>query len=928
MNNYKGTKITIGDDTYEFEGTKDYNELENKPDLTIYAEKENTYTKDEVDTAIREAETTLELAIEEKVDTTTYNDKIDEIEAVLEGKANKSDIPSMDDYVDKDSYNVKMEAVDNAIATKADTETVNSRFGSVDEYLDDLRTDVDKKADASSLEDYVTEGEYTAKIEAIDNAIATKADAEETANRFSSVDDYLEQLHTEIEGKADAGSVPTKTSELENDSNFLTEHQSLDNYYTKTETDNAIQGTKTALEGEINTKVDTTTYEGKISEIEEVLGVKADRTEIPSLAGYATETWVEGKGYLTEHQKLKTINGETIVGTGDIEIKGGESIYNLNKMSQSECKTLYNELVANWNDRGKYIISYTYTSNYQTFFVVPYSKSSTYLYMNGSAGTGTQELSSLTIKLNSDGSFTISRGNASLATQTQLSEVVQRVDAVEVKVDKAPTGTNEFPLVGINETTNVEVYTNKPQGIIPPNNEIWYKTRNGGGTNIADVFMEVTDMDGHIIMFDVQYEDDGDLHKWVFSTDVGNVDIDWNRTEMISRLTDLYLPSTVNFLRYMGTGMSLNHIVFGGNNLMLEGMMEEPVIIELYYDYEDITVFIVDESADPTQVTFKVPAEKLGIYVEQYNQFNFEAMEEQTELVIKPIATVEYVNAMMGGNSVFRAFRINSDNYTTDSTFLSAIEEVLNGHNPIGNYGIYNGEYPYVCEEFIVNTDLQYVNMSFVEHSQTLHSIIRITLSKNDDVWEGTWTLQSGLVGYATESYVSDAVDTAKQGLQSDIDQKLNKDEYDGKMQSIDTSLAGKVEHNEFVERCEAIEQSYLPLSGGNLTGNLTLGSTTETSYKKFEAIRNTSGETNGAAFYVNSDGTAAFYHKSYNGSSATNDAILKFDTNGLQYAKSGSRTTTATVFKNVLLDGDLQTEDWTFELEDGSTITKTIYLK
>ena len=34
--------------------------------------------------------------------------------------------------------------------------------------------------------------------------------------------------------------MPTKTSQLENDSGFLTSHQSLDNYYTKTEVDTAI----------------------------------------------------------------------------------------------------------------------------------------------------------------------------------------------------------------------------------------------------------------------------------------------------------------------------------------------------------------------------------------------------------------------------------------------------------------------------------------------------------------------------------------------------------------------------------------------------------------------------------------------------------------------------------------------------------------
>lgn len=60
---------------------------------------------------------------------------------------------------------------------------------------------------------------------------------------------------------------------------YLTQHQSLDNYYTKSETS------------------------GK-TEIQNALNSKADKTEIPSLDGYATENWVQSQGYLTQHQDL------------------------------------------------------------------------------------------------------------------------------------------------------------------------------------------------------------------------------------------------------------------------------------------------------------------------------------------------------------------------------------------------------------------------------------------------------------------------------------------------------------------------------------------------------------------------------------------------------------------------------------------------
>lgn len=44
-------------------------------------------------------------------------------------------------------------------------------------------------------------------------------------------------------------------------------------------------------------------------------------TSIPD--EYVTETELNSKGYLTEHQPIKTINGESLIGTGNITITGG-----------------------------------------------------------------------------------------------------------------------------------------------------------------------------------------------------------------------------------------------------------------------------------------------------------------------------------------------------------------------------------------------------------------------------------------------------------------------------------------------------------------------------------------------------------------------------------------------------------------------------
>ena len=67
-------------------------------------------------------------------------------------------------------------------------------------------------------------------------------------------------------------------------------------------------------------------YSYSKQEVDSKLSQKADKTEIPSLIGYATELWVQNQGYLTEHQPLKTINGQSIVGEGNIEIEGGSGV--------------------------------------------------------------------------------------------------------------------------------------------------------------------------------------------------------------------------------------------------------------------------------------------------------------------------------------------------------------------------------------------------------------------------------------------------------------------------------------------------------------------------------------------------------------------------------------------------------------------------
>lgn len=118
---------------------------------------------------------------------------------------------------------------------------------------------------------------------------------------------YVNTKIAEVEaGEVDLSDYYTK-SEI-NNKGYLTQHQSI-----KTINGESLVGTgNISISGE----ADLTDYYTK-SQVD---------AKIPSLTGYATQTWVQNKGYLTEHQSLKTINGQSIVGSGDITISGGSSV--------------------------------------------------------------------------------------------------------------------------------------------------------------------------------------------------------------------------------------------------------------------------------------------------------------------------------------------------------------------------------------------------------------------------------------------------------------------------------------------------------------------------------------------------------------------------------------------------------------------------
>ena len=164
--------------------------------------------------------------------------------------------------------------------------------------------------------EYITDSELTAKGYATENYVTTAIDnAQLSGGSGETVDMTKYALKTEL---------PTKTSQLTNDSNFLTsipseyvtetelnnkgyltEHQSLENY-AKT-SDLHTHDNKSILDNITSDKVtewnNKSTFSGSYNDLTDKPTIPTDYiTEIPS--EYITETELNAKGYLTEHKDI------------------------------------------------------------------------------------------------------------------------------------------------------------------------------------------------------------------------------------------------------------------------------------------------------------------------------------------------------------------------------------------------------------------------------------------------------------------------------------------------------------------------------------------------------------------------------------------------------------------------------------------------
>lgn len=176
-------------------------------------------------------------------------------------------------------------------------------------------------------------GNYYNKSQ-VDQLLALKANISSLATVATS------GSYNDLSDKPVIPTVPTNVSAFNNDAGYLTEHQSLDNYYNKTQTDNLLAGKQHTLTAGANITIennvisatgsgepaDLTNYYTK-TETNTLLNAKADSNSLATVATSGNyndltnkptiptvptnvSAFVNDAGYLTQHQSLADVFGK------------------------------------------------------------------------------------------------------------------------------------------------------------------------------------------------------------------------------------------------------------------------------------------------------------------------------------------------------------------------------------------------------------------------------------------------------------------------------------------------------------------------------------------------------------------------------------------------------------------------------------------
>lgn len=271
--------------------------------------------------------------VSELVNDSQYQTKAN-LDTALASKANASDIPTKISQLANDSGFTTATEVSTTYATKAEVPTKTSQLTNDSQYQTkaNLDTALATKADKSSLaskQDKLVSGTNIKTINnqsllgsgniSIESGTSITVDSALSATSENPVQNKV--ITNTLQTKANASDIPTKVSQLENDSKFATQTAVATGLATKADKDSL------------------TSLEGTVSTLETTVG-NQDKSII------ANAQAIQGKqDKLVSGTNIKTINNQSILGSGNISIEGGGTVTVDSELSNTSENPVQNKVI-------------------------------------------------------------------------------------------------------------------------------------------------------------------------------------------------------------------------------------------------------------------------------------------------------------------------------------------------------------------------------------------------------------------------------------------------------------------------------------------------------------------------------------------------------------------------------------------------------
>ena len=389
---------------------------------------DNYYTKSEVDAEFVSAATAVGNAIDAAVDglaSETYvNNAVDGLASedyVNDAVTSATEGLASEEYVDNAVAGIDFP---DDYATTGDVASAVEGLAS-ESYVDDaISTATEHMVTTDDLQDYATEQYVDGAVTDLAQSIGmlgmvndvTESNGTVTVQKTVMQDGQIVTGSTTSFNIATPGDIQTAIASetARTESTYLKEHQSLDNYYTKSEVDAEITGATadlatTAYVLDAVSNLETAVVDEFAAETARTESTYAKPSQIPSLAGYATETYVDNaiasetarteSTYLKEHQdisgKLDKTDFNTYTGATETVLAGklDASAYTVDNAFDSastnpvENRAIYEafygvttELVVSSQSSGQYITwqSEDWSTNGTLFL---YTTNSSHIYV-------------------------------------------------------------------------------------------------------------------------------------------------------------------------------------------------------------------------------------------------------------------------------------------------------------------------------------------------------------------------------------------------------------------------------------------------------------------------------------------------------------------------------------------------------------------